>query len=500
MDVYSIERGPPGGPEPGGIVTSSLERPAPGEAELAPLFLKLSGRRVLLVGGGAVAVSKLEGLLRAGAMVRVVAPEFRPEVAAAAVERVRRGFEPSDLEGAWLAVAAATPEVNREVAREAERRRVFVNAVDDPASATAYAGGVVRRDGVTVAVSTGGRAPALAGLLREGIEALLPERLDAWLERAESLRGRWRSEGVPMAERRPRLLTALNELYDEPVAEDAVIAADAAADADTDTAADAASHPVHGSSPREPAGFVSIVGAGPGDPELLTVKAVRRLEEADLVLYDALVSGEVLRHARRAHCFFVGKRAGLPSVKQETIHRMLIQASRFGKRVVRLKDGDPFVFGRGGEEVQALAEAGVPHEVIPGISSALAAPALAGIPLTHRGLAAGFTVVSGHAEEAYRPIVAALRPGSSTLVVLMGLGTRARLVEVLREAGWSAATPAAVILAASTPQARTWTGTLAQLPAAPLDGSPMPGTLVIGSVVALAEPAERAAEPLSRAR
>ncbi len=241
-----------------------------------------------------------------------------------------------------------------------------------------------------------------------------------------------------------------------------------------------------------PRGKVWLVGAGPGDPELLTVKAVRRLEEADLVLYDALVSGEVLRHARRAHCFFVGKRAGLPSVKQETIHRMLVQAARFGKRVVRLKGGDPFVFGRGGEEVQALAEAGVPHEVVPGISAALAAPALAGIPLTHRGLAAGFTVVSGHAEESYRPILSALRPGTSTLVVLMGLGTRARLVQVLREHGWAAGTPAAVVLAASTPAARTWTGTLAELPAAPLDGSPLPGTLVIGSVVSLAPSAAAA--------
>jgi uroporphyrin-III C-methyltransferase/precorrin-2 dehydrogenase/sirohydrochlorin ferrochelatase len=233
-------------------------------------------------------------------------------------------------------------------------------------------------------------------------------------------------------------------------------------------------------------GFVSIVGAGPGDPELLTVKAARRLEEADLVLYDALVSGEVLRHARRAHCFFVGKRAGRPSVKQETIQRMLIQAAGHGKRVVRLKAGDPFVFGRGGEEALALAEAGVPPEVIPGISAALAAPALAGIPVTHRGLAAGFTVVSGHAEEAYRPVLMAVRPGASTLVVLMGLGTRARLVELLLRAGWSPATPAAALIAASTPQAFTWIGPLAELPGAALPDGQGPGTLVIGPVVDLA--------------
>ncbi len=448
-------------------------RPAPRDAELAPLFLKLSGRRVLLVGGGAMAASKLEGLLSAGADVRVVAPEIRPEIAASGVWLERRAFAPPDLDGAWLAVAAATPEVNREVAREAELRRIFVNAVDDPGSATAYAGGVVRRGGVSIAISTGGRAPALAGLLREGIESLLPEQLEAWLERAESLRSRWKAEAVPMAERRPLLLQALNELHG--------LCGDGMG-APTDSPAERE---------RSPRGIVSLVGAGPGDPDLLTVKAIRRLEEADLVLYDALVSGEALRHARRAHCFFVGKRAGRPSVKQATIHRIMVQAARAGKRVVRLKAGDPFVLGRGGEEVQALAEEGIPHEVVPGISSALAAPALAGIPLTHRGLASGFTVVSGHSEEAYRPVLSTLRPGASTLVVLMGLGTRARLAEVLLEAGWPAGTPAAAVLGASTPAAATWIGTLAELPAAPLEGSPAPGTLVIGAVVELADAASR---------
>lgn len=449
--------------------------------ELAPLFLKLAGRSVLVVGGGAMAASKIAPLLRAGAAVRVVAPEVRPEIAWSGVPVERRPFASSDLDGVWLVVAAATPEVNRAVAAEAERRRVFVNAVDDPSTASAYAGGVVRRGGVTVAISTDGRAPALAGLLREGIEALLPEQLDAWVERAEGLRARWKAEGVPMPERRPRLLAALNELY----------GCEVAAPARRPEAAGAAGTPA--------GGFVSLVGAGPGDPELLTLKAVRRLEAADLVLYDALVSGEVLRHAHRAHCFFVGKRAGRPSVKQETIHRILVDAARSGRRVVRLKAGDPFVLGRGGEEVQALAAAGIPHEVIPGLSSALAAPALAGIPLTHRGLAAGFTVVSGHAEEAYRPILASLRPGAATLVVLMGVGTRSRIVEVLREAGWAAETPAAAVLGASTPEAFTWTGTLAELPDAPLDGHRAAGTLVVGEVVRLAPAAAAPAEARAEA-
>jgi uroporphyrin-III C-methyltransferase/precorrin-2 dehydrogenase/sirohydrochlorin ferrochelatase len=177
-----------------------------------------------------------------------------------------------------------------------------------------------------------------------------------------------------------------------------------------------------------------------------------------------------------------------------------VSAAALGKRVVRLKAGDPFVFGRGGEETLALAEAGVAHEVIPGISSALAAPALAGIPVTHRGLAAGFTVVSGHAEAAYRPVVEGIRPGASTLVVLMGLGTRARLVELLLAAGWSGQTPAAAVVAASTPEAFTWVGELADLPAAVLPSHHAPGTLVIGPVVSLAHRPARPAAVLSQAQ
>ncbi|HZZ83099.1 MAG TPA: uroporphyrinogen-III C-methyltransferase [Anaeromyxobacteraceae bacterium] len=235
-------------------------------------------------------------------------------------------------------------------------------------------------------------------------------------------------------------------------------------------------------------GFVSLVGAGPGDPELLTLKAARRLAEADLVLYDALVSGEVLRHAGRAHCFFVGKRAGALGIRQEAIHRMMVDAARLGKRVVRLKCGDPFVLGRGGEEALALAEAGIPHEVVPGVSSALAAPALAGIPLTHRGLASGFAVLSGHSPSSWQPILASVAPGALSLVVLMGLRARAELAGALLARGWAPGTPVALLFAASTPAARTWTGTLSELAEArlPAESQGAPATLVVGEVVALA--------------
>jgi siroheme synthase-like protein len=183
--------------------------------DLLPTFLNLGGRRVLLVGGGTVAASKLDALLRAGADVRVVAPEVHASIRARDVRIDVRGFREADLEDVWFVVAAATGAVNAQVAREAERRHIFVNAVDDPPNASAYLGGVVRRSGVTVAISTSGEAPALAGLLREGLDALLPEDLDRWTSCARDIRSRWKSNGTPMAERRPQLLDALIALYDK---------------------------------------------------------------------------------------------------------------------------------------------------------------------------------------------------------------------------------------------------------------------------------------------
>ncbi|HVK77702.1 MAG TPA: uroporphyrinogen-III C-methyltransferase [Kofleriaceae bacterium] len=234
-------------------------------------------------------------------------------------------------------------------------------------------------------------------------------------------------------------------------------------------------------------GFVSLVGAGPGDPELLTRRAVDRLARADLILNDALVPADLLELAPRARRFFVGKRAGRHSIDQDGIHTLMIRAARRGLRVVRLKCGDPFVLGRGGEEALALTAAGVPFEVVPGVSSAIAAPALAGIPVTHRGLAAGFTVVSGHAPAAYRPILDGLTAGASTLVVLMGVRGRAELAAYLvADRGWSPATPAALVLSASHPTQAAWTGTLADLGAAPIADPDAPGVLVIGEVVAVA--------------
>ncbi len=232
-------------------------------------------------------------------------------------------------------------------------------------------------------------------------------------------------------------------------------------------------------------GHVSLVGAGPGDPGLLTRTAAARLRAADLVLYDALV--DVLRLARRAQRFFVGKRAGRHAMHQTTIHALMIRAARRGLRVVRLKGGDPFVFGRGGEEALALQQAGVPYDVVPGVTSAVAAPAAAGIPVTHRGLSSAFLVVSGHDEEAFaHRSIGGLQPNSVTIVVLMGLGRSAAIASLLIDRGWRRGTPAAVVIDGTRPEQQVWRGTLDQLAAdqVTVSGSGA-GTIVVGDVVAV---------------
>jgi uroporphyrin-III C-methyltransferase len=233
-------------------------------------------------------------------------------------------------------------------------------------------------------------------------------------------------------------------------------------------------------------GHVSLVGAGPGDPGLLTRTAVARLRAADLVLYDALVDERILTYARRAQRFYVGKRAGKHAMTQTAIQALLIRAARRGKRVVRLKGGDPFVFGRGGEEALALQHAGISYDIVPGVTSAIAAPASAGIPVTHRGVSSAFLVVSGHEEGTFESAIGALQPNGVTLVVLMGLGRSASIACHLVDRGWRRTTPAAVIVDATRPEQQVWRGTLDQLAedAVVIDGSGA-GTIVIGDVVAI---------------
>jgi uroporphyrin-III C-methyltransferase/precorrin-2 dehydrogenase/sirohydrochlorin ferrochelatase len=237
---------------------------------------------------------------------------------------------------------------------------------------------------------------------------------------------------------------------------------------------------------RVPA-LVSLVGAGPGHPDFLTVKALRRIREADLVLHDALVCPEVLAIARRADLVDVGKRAGRVSTAQEAIEQLMIEAAGRGLRVVRLKGGDPFVFGRGAEEALALQRAGIPFEVVPGVTTAVSAPALAGIPVTHRGTAAAFLVVTASDPAELSRALGSVVPSSLTVVVMMGVRRRGEVAAVLLASGWPADTPSAIVLGAATERAWTWKGPLASLSAVSISGdaTELPGTLVIGSVAAL---------------
>jgi uroporphyrin-III C-methyltransferase len=241
-------------------------------------------------------------------------------------------------------------------------------------------------------------------------------------------------------------------------------------------------------------GTVTLVGAGPGDPDLLTVRALRALERADVVLYDALVDPRLLALCPRAQRFSVGKRRGAHSMAQETISALLVRAARRGKRVVRLKCGDPFVLGRGGEEALALEAAGVPVEVVPGVTSAVAGPASAGIPVTHRGLASGFLVLSAVPEEACIRVLSTLPPDAVTVVLLMATSGRASIVARLLGAGWPGSHPAALVLGAHGPRAWTRTCTLAELGAVriPEDRADLPGMVVLGRTVAIATSIRRA--------
>jgi uroporphyrin-III C-methyltransferase/precorrin-2 dehydrogenase/sirohydrochlorin ferrochelatase len=406
-----------------------------------------------------VAAAKVPRLLDAGAHVVVVAPEVRDDITRLPVQVVRRRFAASDLDGCWYVVSAAPRAVNAGVAQEAARRHVFVNAVDDPRHATAFAGSGFTRGPVTVALSTGGEAPALARVLREALERLIGRGVEDWTSLAARLREDWRRDRVPMDQRRDRLLDALADLQ----------------------------RSVRATAPARvgSAGLVSIVGAGPGDPELLTRRAMRRLTEADLVLYDALVSPAVVSIATRAQQIFVGRRRGSATVGQEAITRTLIRAARRGKHVVRLKGGDPFVFGRGGEEALALKAANVPFEIIPGVSAAFAAPAAASIPVTHRGISGTVLVTSGHDIERFAALVGSVPAGEVTVVVMMGTARSAEISRALAAAGWHDTTPAAIVWDASLPAQSVWSGSLGALAA--VAAREAPGTIVVGHVVSVGE-------------
>jgi uroporphyrin-III C-methyltransferase/precorrin-2 dehydrogenase/sirohydrochlorin ferrochelatase len=448
-----------------------------------PVFFDLTGQRVLVVGGGDVALRKISLLERTSALITVVAPDVAPELLARAasgkLKLAVREFIPADLDGVRLVIVATSRRaVNRWIANLSESRNIPVNVVDDPEASRFIVPAIIDRDPVLVAVSTGGTSPVLARRLRERLEALIPRRIGEFALWLEALRSSSRRKLRGTEERR-RFFEAI---VDGPAAQRFALGDAQGAQriaqqllATTSTA------------PRA-AGDVTLVGAGPGDPELLTLKALRALQDADVILHDRLVAPEVLDLARRdAARICVGKAAGTAGTTQEEINALLVKLANQGKRVVRLKGGDPFVFGRGGEELQALAKAQINFSVVPGITAALGAAAYAGIPLTHRDFAHSVSFVAGHAHgQGPEPDWRALATPGATAVFYMGLARLDHIVEKLLQHGALGELPACIIAQATTPNQRVITATLATI----IDASSKanvssPALLVVGDVVAL---------------
>ena len=448
-----------------------------------PVFFDLQGLHVLVVGGGEVALRKVSLLERTGAVITVVAPRIAAGLqergAAGTIKLVAREFVPEDLDGARLVVVATSRRaVNRFIAKLSDARAIPVNVVDDREASRFIVPAIVDRDPIMVAVSTGGTSPVLARRLRERLEAFLPKRLGDLATWLRGLRKTSRDRLRDTDERR-RFFEAV---VDGPAARRFI-------DGDPHGALQIAQRLLATTStaPRA-AGEVTLVGAGPGDPELLTLKALRALQDADIILYDRLVSTAILDLARRdAVKVCVGKSAGGASTTQAEINDLLIQHAASGKRVVRLKGGDPFIFGRGGEELEALARAGINFSVVPGITSALGCAAYAGIPLTHRDHAHSVTFVTGHADKnGLEPDWRALAMPGTTAVFYMGLARMAHIVARLLAHGAAGTRPAAVIVHGTLPSQRVVAATLATIESAASAASlESPALLVVGEVVAL---------------
>lgn len=462
-----------------------------------PIFFTVQDRPVLIAGGGEAAVRKLRLLLKAGAQVTVVAPDANDEildlVEAGAVDWQARPFVAEDLAGAALVYGATGIDaVDRQVSDAARKAGVPVNVVDRPELSDFITPAIIERDAITVAVSSGGTAPVLARGVKAAIERLLHPNLGRLALFAERFRGAVKAV-VPAGRARLRFW---DKFFDGPIAA-RVLAGD-----EVGAAEDMLSYVNRRG--REEDGIVHIVGAGPGAADLMTLRGQRLLEQADVIVHDRLVGDGVLDLARRdADRIDVGKTPGHHPVPQDNINDILIAQARQGKRVVRLKGGDPFVFGRGGEELQALSAAGIRAEVVPGITAATACAAATGIPLTHRGHASAVTFVTGHKGDGDAPDVdwAALARSGATLAVYMGVGGAGRLSGDLSRHGLSD-TPVAVIENGTRPEQRVFTGRVHGLDAlVRANGITGPALIVIGEVAALAGvvPADVRQVPLAAA-
>ncbi|MBI2754706.1 MAG: uroporphyrinogen-III C-methyltransferase [Betaproteobacteria bacterium] len=458
--------------------------PAADRAYLAA-FLDLGGKPGIVVGGGPVAANKAETLLRSGVRVTVVAPELCARLAEltvlGAIRHEAKRFQPGDLVGAEVVIAATDdPSANEAVANAARALRVPVNVADNAALSSFIMPSVIDRAPVQIAISTGGASPVLARKLRTIIEAAVPFAFGRLAALAARFRQASRRHYPDPASRR----RFWERVMDGPIAELMLagreVPAREALERELDSASEAGM----------PSGMVYLVGGGPGNPELLTLRALRLLQHADVVLFDNLVSPAIVDLVRReAERIFVGKESDRHELKQEEINALLVRLAREGKRVVRLKGGDPFIFGRGGEEIETLAMHGIAFEVVPGITAAAGAAAYSGIPLTHRDYAHSCVFVTGHLKHGEPELEwEALATPRQTVAIYMGMHGLPLICERLVAHGLAPDMPAAIVQNATDVTQRVLIGTLATLPeiAARAKVEP-PAMVIVGEVVRLHE-------------
>lgn len=427
---------------------------------LLPIFLKLDGRPGLLVGAGNVALEKLNTLLTTGLRVRVIAPEAKPKIRQLSeegrIEWVRRAFEPADLDGNFVVIAATDdPQVNDLVYRESVRRGILVNSVDDPPHCDFYFGSVVRRGDLQIAISTSGESPAVAQQLRREIDAQLPKDLGPWLKEIGQLRREILAACPPGDERKALLHRLARRRFlnanpsPSPVRETAE-----GHDHDPDT------------------GKVFLVGAGPGNPDLLTLRALRLIQSAEVILHDDLVPQSIVGLANPdAEVVNVGKRCGIKRITQEEIQDLMVSYASDHRVVVRLKSGDPLIFGRAAEEMSALTEAGVPFEVVPGITAAFAAAAAIPCSLTDRNAASNVIFSTGHHAQSHDQASIPQRENATRIVYMPGRDLSLLALEWLQE-GLPADFPCAIISHAAQPGQQVQRTTLGKLGNAQPTSSP----------------------------
>ncbi|MDE0982441.1 MAG: siroheme synthase CysG [Gammaproteobacteria bacterium] len=450
--------------------------------DLLPIFLNIKNKKCVVVGGGEVAFRKSTLLLRAGADLHIVAPLVSEELRKLRLDRdctiTLKIFEEADLNDAVLIVAATDDlEINERVSVIASKLNIPVNVVDQPHLCSFIMPSIVDRSPIVVAISSGGTSPILTRKLKELNETMIPGRIDKLAELLGSFRGRVKTEIDDFSER----IRFWENVLDSEIPELVYNGQD-------DEARSALDNWLTNSQSDRVGGEVYLVGAGPGDPDLLTLRALRLMHKADVVLYDRLVSPEILLKLRPdAQKIYVGKRSADHAVPQETINEMLVRLAKEGKRVLRLKGGDPFIFGRGGEELESLAAAGIPFQIVPGITAASGCASYAGIPLTHRDYSQSVRFLTGHTKDGRVPLEwDILVKEQQTLVFYMGLAGLPFICDQLLKHGMSSTTHAAVIQQGTTQNQKVVVGSLDRIAGLAVEKEiQAPTIIIIGEVVKL---------------